>query len=274
MMMFRRLSIPILAAMSVLAMPAVASDIGSSAYSETAASNNSAPPNGWPAGMNPAQVHPAAREMMAGIKRWFDRIQPVKTSGGAANVQTLTYDVADAAYVTGAQYSFIAGFTNTGAVTLNINALGAKAVQLYGSALVAGDIVAARVVTVYYDGTQFQIINNPRPIRLTSVTKTADYTILATESGTYFDNTGASSGVGLTLPAYEIGLRFCFIVTAAQNFQVIAPASNQIAIGHGANSVAAGNIVSSKLYSTACVFATPISNQWAAERTTGLWAVN
>lgn len=159
----KRLSIPIMA-IATLAMAApfaaLASDIGSSDYSETAASNNQPPPRGWPAGMNPAQVHPAAREMMAGIKRWFNRIQPVKTSAGAANVQTLTYDVAEAAYVTGEQYSFIAGYTNTAAATLNVSGLGAKAIQAHGAPLVYGDIIAGEVVKVYYDGTQFQLVDN------------------------------------------------------------------------------------------------------------------
>ena len=144
-----------------LALPASASDIGSSNFSETAASNNATPPNGWPAGMNPAQVHPAARELMAAIKRWYNRIQPIKTSGGTANVQTLTYDVATAAYVTGDVYRFKvgAGLTNTGATTLNIDVLGAKAVQYAGAALTRNEIVAGRIVTVYYDGTQFQLLD-------------------------------------------------------------------------------------------------------------------
>lgn len=167
-----------------LALPASASDIGSSNFSETAASNNATPPNGWPAGMNPAQVHPAARELMAAIKRWYNRIQPIKTSGGTANVQTLTYDVATAAYVTGDVYRFKvgAGLTNTGATTLNIDVLGAKAVQYAGAALTRNEIVAGRIVTVYYDGTQFQLLDGK------NITKVALQTFSTT--GTYTPATG------------------------------------------------------------------------------------
>ena len=63
-------------------------------------------------------------------------------------------------YLAGAQFSFVVGTTNTGAVTLNIDALGAKAVTRTGAvALVAGDLIATQMVEVMYDGTRFQLVN-------------------------------------------------------------------------------------------------------------------
>jgi hypothetical protein len=63
-------------------------------------------------------------------------------------------------YVTGAVYYFVAPATNTGAVTLNIDTLGAKAVTRDGTtALVAGDLVSGEMVSVVYDGTRFQLIS-------------------------------------------------------------------------------------------------------------------
>jgi hypothetical protein len=57
-------------------------------------------------------------------------------------------------------FYFVAAGTNTGAVTLNINSLGAKAVTRDGStALAAGDIVSGEVVVVVYDGTRFQVVS-------------------------------------------------------------------------------------------------------------------
>jgi len=105
------------------------------------------------------------------------------------------------------------------------------------------------------------------------VTKTSNYSVLTGDSNTYFDNTGAAGEVDFTLPAYAAGLRYCFTVTAAQTLKVIAPASTKIAIGT-TNSAAAGNITAGAVYSTACIFATSVSNQWAADRTTGTWTVN
>jgi hypothetical protein len=61
-------------------------------------------------------------------------------------------------YTAGAQYSFIAQNTNTGAVTLDIDSLGVKSVTKFGTTpLVAGDIIAGALVIVEYDGTRFQL---------------------------------------------------------------------------------------------------------------------
>lgn len=148
-----------LALVGCLAFPAYANDIGNSTWSPSAASNNATPPNGWPSvTMLPNQVAPTAREMMAAIKRWYQRINPVVTSGGAADVQTLTFDVAPAAYVLGDQYTFIAGFTNTGSATLEINGLGPLTIKIGTDALIGSEIIAGRTIVVYYDGTDFQLV--------------------------------------------------------------------------------------------------------------------
>jgi hypothetical protein len=148
---------------------AQAADIGAATWSETDASNNSAPPAGWPVNMQPNQVEPTARAMMGATKRWYDHIQPTVTSGGSANAQTLTYAIAPAAYVTGDRYAFIGGATNTGAATLNINSLGAVAVQLNGAALLGGEIKQGRYAEVTYDGANFQIIISQTSRRICNI---------------------------------------------------------------------------------------------------------
>lgn len=135
------------------------SDIQTTTWSPTAGSNNATPPNGFPEGMNPAQLNDSTREMMAALKRWYQKINPVITSGGAANVQTLTYAVAPASLIAGDRYCFVVGFANTGAATLNVNALGDAPIQSNGgSALTGGELIAGNTVEVYYDGTNFRII--------------------------------------------------------------------------------------------------------------------
>ena len=65
-----------------------------------------------------------------------------------------------AAYAAGQMFYFVAAGDNTGAVTLNIDSLGAKAVTRDGSvALAAGDIKSGEVVVVVYDGTRFQVVS-------------------------------------------------------------------------------------------------------------------
>jgi hypothetical protein len=65
-----------------------------------------------------------------------------------------------AAYAAGQMFYFVAAGDNTGAVTINIDSLGAKAVTRDGSvALAAGDIKSGEVVVVVYDGTRFQVVS-------------------------------------------------------------------------------------------------------------------
>ena len=65
------------------------------------------------------------------------------------------------AYAAGQMFYFVAAGDNTGAVTINIDSLGAKSVTRDGStALVAGDITNGKVVVIVYDGTRFQLLNS------------------------------------------------------------------------------------------------------------------
>jgi hypothetical protein len=77
-----------------------------------------------------------------------------------SGTDTITASTAPAttAYAAGQTYKFAAANTNTGAVTINLNGLGAKAITKNGTtALVAGDILQNAVYQLVYDGTQFQI---------------------------------------------------------------------------------------------------------------------
>ena len=84
---------------------------------------------------------------------------------GAADAYVMTPSPVVASYAAGQQYAFLATNANTGSSTLNVSALGAKTVQKYTNAgaltdLVSGDILASQIITVRYDGTQFQMIPN------------------------------------------------------------------------------------------------------------------
>lgn len=80
------------------------------------------------------------------------------TSVSGTDVVTATAAVGMTAYVTGQRFTLVAAGTNTGAVTLNINSIGAKAVTKNGTtALAAGDIASGQAIEVVYDGTQFQL---------------------------------------------------------------------------------------------------------------------
>lgn len=116
----------------------------------------------WPEGMAPSAVNNAARADEGMLARGLrDTIIPTKTTGGSADVQTLTPNQTVTAYAAGlSSFTFKAGFTNTGACTLNVSALGAKSIKLTnGSNPHAGAITAGGYYSVIYDGTNFILLN-------------------------------------------------------------------------------------------------------------------
>lgn len=65
------------------------------------------------------------------------------------------------AYVSGMTLSFVVVNVNTGAVTIDVDGLGAKEIVFSGTTpLVPGQLVAGSMVTIEYDGTRFQLVAN------------------------------------------------------------------------------------------------------------------
>lgn len=82
------------------------------------------------------------------------------TSG--TNTITATVTPAIAAYAAGQRFIGLAGGTNTGATTLNINSVGAGAVQVMGAgACVGGEIKSGHLVEIVYDGSNFRLVSPP-----------------------------------------------------------------------------------------------------------------
>jgi hypothetical protein len=80
--------------------------------------------------------------------------------GGANDTYAITLAVAPSAFsdITGLPITFKANTANTGAATLNVNSLGAKTIKkLHDQDLATGDIEAGQIITVAYDGTNFQL---------------------------------------------------------------------------------------------------------------------
>lgn len=132
------------------------------AWNVTAASNNSAVPDGWPENMARSGVNNSARENMAVIKRWQADTNGSLTSGGSANAHTIAANRTTTSAYAGESFSFKAGFTNTGATTVNItpsggSARGVVAIQRNGAALTGGEITAGGMYTIRYDGTVYQL---------------------------------------------------------------------------------------------------------------------
>jgi hypothetical protein len=89
---------------------------------------------------------------------------------GTANALTVALNPPLTALVPGMPIYIKAASANTGAVTLNVDGLGAKSI-LHGSVtLDAGDIQSGQLVTVMYDGTNFQMMQHKRAVLVPSGT--------------------------------------------------------------------------------------------------------
>ncbi len=86
--------------------------------------------------------------------------QIIRPGGTATGTDTyvLTPTPALSAYAANLYYNVLFTDANTGAATLNVSGLGAKAIQYKGSALSAARIPALSRGVVWYDGTQFQLL--------------------------------------------------------------------------------------------------------------------
>ncbi|VVC75980.1 hypothetical protein AQUSIP_12810 [Aquicella siphonis] len=80
---------------------------------------------------------------------------------GTANNYAASLSPTLTSYTAGLGIRLKVAHNNTGASTININGLGAKAITYSnGSALIGGELVAGMIASLMYDGTQFQFINS------------------------------------------------------------------------------------------------------------------
>lgn len=91
------------------------------------------------------------------VVAWSKRIYAADTA--ATDAYTVALNPSPAAYFVGLTVNFKAATANTGASTLNVNSLGAIAIKKLGGSTdtATGDIVVGQIVTVVYDGTNFQM---------------------------------------------------------------------------------------------------------------------
>lgn len=130
------------------------------------------------------------------------------TSVSGTDVITATAALGMSAYTTGQVFSFVSAGLNTGAVTLNINAIGAKSIKKSGTlALTAGDIPNGAAIQVLYDGTSFQLISGASngavangAIYENSQEITNSYTITTAKNGFSVGPITIDSGATVTVP--------------------------------------------------------------------------
>lgn len=135
------------------------------------------------------------RTMYASAGQVQDGVITYLTSVAGTDVITATAAVGMAAYATGQRFTFIAAGANTGAATININSIGAKAITKNGAtALSAGDIASGAAVEVFYDGTQFQIVSSAANTTATAIANTGGWNITPSGTTLYFNYNGTNVG--------------------------------------------------------------------------------
>lgn len=85
------------------------------------------------------------------------------TAGGTGSAITIALSPAPTGYGAGMHIAFLASAANSGATTIDINGLGAKNVFSRGAALAGGELAVNDLVTLTYDGTQFQMEDQAFP---------------------------------------------------------------------------------------------------------------
>ncbi len=107
----------------------------------------------------------------------------VATVGGTADAITLSPSPAIAAYAAGQQFWFLASGANTGATTIAVSGLSAKAVRKNGTTvLAANDLLSGAMIGVEYDGTNFQLLGLGQSIIGSLSTVQSDIATLQTNS--------------------------------------------------------------------------------------------
>lgn len=124
-------------------------------WSLSAGSNgNSDSSINWPEGQVPGSVNDSSRAMMGRVAEFRDDISGAVAATGTANGIVVTANSAFTSLANGRIVAFRASAKNTGAVTLNVNSLGAKPVRKMLSsgetALSGGEIQAGGVYVVMY----------------------------------------------------------------------------------------------------------------------------
>lgn len=143
----------------------------------------------WPEGMPASSVNNAGRADEGILARWYKDTNGSLVSTGSANAYVVTLNRTGISALTdGFPVTFEANFANTGAATLNVNAIGAKDIRKsVDTALSTGDILSGQKVMVSFDldNDFFQLITAIPTGAQTNIanTFTENQTIQSTDGG-------------------------------------------------------------------------------------------
>ena len=172
-------------------------------WSKTAASNNTADSSiAWSEGQTAGSVNNSARSMMAAVAKMRDDQGGALTTAGTSTAYTLTTNQVLATLADGVWLAAVVDETNTGASTLAVDGLAAKAIEKWTAAgeqaIVAGDLIAGMLAIFRYKASANAaagawILQNPiKPG--SGVTGTTDNTLVRMDG-----TTGILQGSGIVV---------------------------------------------------------------------------
>lgn len=185
---------------------------------------------------DPSTVNDGQRTWKQHTARFIDDLGAVNTVGGTGNAITITaaqgwdgYGTGAGQIATGTLLMFVAANSNSGAVTLNVNGIGAKQIRKFPSGpLASGDIVAGCRYLLIYDsaansGNGAWILVNPEAVYVTgdqtvAGNKTLTGELTLTNTGLHLLDTNASHDL-IIAPGTNL--------TADRTLTLTTPDSNQ-----------------------------------------------
>lgn len=115
----------------------------------------------FPEGQAPSTVNNGARALEGLVSRWHNTINGSVATTGAADTYVWACPQTLSAYYDGLIICVDINATCTGASTINVDALGAKAIKKHNDqALEAGDLESGGKYILVYDGTNFQLLSS------------------------------------------------------------------------------------------------------------------
>lgn len=126
-------------------------------WDTVAANNNSAAPNGWPEGMAYNTVNDAGREDQAVVARDLADTDGSLTTEGSTSALTLTSVRTISSLFRGLKMAFRSHVNSSGALTLNLNGLGAVSLQNPDGS--APQLLINSIYEVVHDGTRWQMLS-------------------------------------------------------------------------------------------------------------------
>jgi hypothetical protein len=101
--------------------------------------------------------------------------------------------------------------------------------------------------------------------------KTANYTVLAEESGTGFTNVGASAAITFSLPAAVVGLHYYFAVGVAQELRIDPNGTETISLPSSGVPQSAGAYLTADAIGETVRIVCVTAGSWRVFGYTGTW---